>query len=122
MALGGCEHERGLPERLVPSVDVGSLEQQRLDRLHLAGASRGHEDRLAFRQHGDTIEARRLLKTAKKTNKHVPAYLLGQKFPPSEPPDSYSPGQTVPLKVKRGSRTLTIRLTLEPRPKTLPGG
>ena len=37
---------------------------------------------LAFRQHGDTPEARQLLKQARKTNKHVPAYLLGEKFPP----------------------------------------
>jgi tetratricopeptide (TPR) repeat protein len=47
---------------------------------------------LAFRQHGDTQGARDLLKTAKKTNKHVPAYLLGRKFPPNEQPNSYSPG------------------------------
>jgi hypothetical protein len=47
---------------------------------------------LAFRQHGDTPEARRLLKQARKTNKHVPAYLLGEKFPPSELPAYYSPG------------------------------
>jgi tetratricopeptide (TPR) repeat protein len=47
---------------------------------------------LAFRQHGDTPEARRLLKEAKQINKHVPAYLLGEKFPPTKPPDYYSPG------------------------------
>jgi tetratricopeptide (TPR) repeat protein len=47
---------------------------------------------LAFRQQGDTIAARRLLKAAKKTNQHVPSYLLGEKFPPTEPPGSYSPG------------------------------
>jgi tetratricopeptide (TPR) repeat protein len=47
---------------------------------------------LTFRQHGDTQEARDLLKTAQKTNKHVPAYLLGRKFPPAEPPSYYSPG------------------------------
>jgi tetratricopeptide (TPR) repeat protein len=47
---------------------------------------------LAFRRHGDTPEARQLLKEAKKTNKHVPAYLLGEKFPPDEPPGYYSPG------------------------------
>src|SRR5262249_51799960 len=45
-----------------------------------------------FRQHGDTPEARQLLKEAKKTNRHVPAYLLGEKFPPTEPPGYYSPG------------------------------
>jgi hypothetical protein len=47
---------------------------------------------LAFRQHGDTPEARRLLQEAKVTNKHVPAYLLGEKFPPSGRPGPYRPG------------------------------
>jgi hypothetical protein len=47
---------------------------------------------LAFRRQGDTPEARRLLKAAKKANKHVPAYLLGEKFPPAERPGYYSPG------------------------------
>ena len=47
---------------------------------------------LAFRQHGDTIETRRLLKAAKKSNKHVPAYLMGEKFPPNKPPGSYRLG------------------------------
>jgi tetratricopeptide (TPR) repeat protein len=47
---------------------------------------------LAFRHHGDTPEARGLLKEARKTNRHVPAYLLGEKFPPHEQPDYYSPG------------------------------
>jgi tetratricopeptide (TPR) repeat protein len=47
---------------------------------------------LAFRRHGDTPEARQMLKEARKTNRHVPAYLLGEKFPPTEPPASYSPG------------------------------
>jgi hypothetical protein len=46
----------------------------------------------AFRRHGDTTEARQLLKVARKTNKHVPAYLLSEKFPPTEPPGHYSPG------------------------------
>jgi tetratricopeptide (TPR) repeat protein len=48
---------------------------------------------LAFRQDGDTPEARRLLKEAKKINKHVPDYLLGKKPLPMEPPSYYSPGQ-----------------------------
>ncbi len=48
---------------------------------------------LAFRQHGDTPEARRLLQEAVKKNKHVPAYLMGEKHPPSEPPGYWSPGQ-----------------------------
>jgi hypothetical protein len=47
---------------------------------------------LAFRRHGNTPEARQLLKEARKTNRHVPAYLLGEKFPPTEPPGYYSPG------------------------------
>jgi hypothetical protein len=47
---------------------------------------------LAFRQHGDTPEARQLLNEARKTNKHVPVYLLGEKFPLTEKPGYYSPG------------------------------
>ncbi|HBI45607.1 MAG TPA: hypothetical protein DDY78_22560 [Planctomycetales bacterium] len=47
---------------------------------------------LAFRRHGDTLETRRLLKTAKQSNKHVPAYLLGDKFPLAESPGYYRPG------------------------------
>ncbi len=48
---------------------------------------------LAFRQHGDTAEGRKLLKEGLKTNKHIPAYLTGEKFPPQELPSYYSPGQ-----------------------------
>jgi tetratricopeptide (TPR) repeat protein len=47
---------------------------------------------LAFRQHGDTPEAHQFLQEARKTNRHVPAYLLGEKFPPTERPGAYSPG------------------------------
>jgi tetratricopeptide (TPR) repeat protein len=47
---------------------------------------------LAFRQHGDTPEARELLEEAKQKNKHVPDYLLGRKYPPPRPPGPYSPG------------------------------
>jgi tetratricopeptide (TPR) repeat protein len=47
---------------------------------------------LAFRQEGDTPQARQLLKQAKKINKHVPDYLLGKKHLPMEPPPYYSPG------------------------------
>jgi tetratricopeptide (TPR) repeat protein len=47
---------------------------------------------LAFRRDGDTVETRRLLKTARKANKHVPAYLLGEKFPPQEEPPYIRPG------------------------------
>ncbi|HEV3205135.1 MAG TPA: hypothetical protein VGY77_12160 [Gemmataceae bacterium] len=48
---------------------------------------------LAFRQEGDTPEARRLLQEAKKANQHVPAILLGQKPLPQAQPAHYSPGQ-----------------------------
>jgi tetratricopeptide (TPR) repeat protein len=47
---------------------------------------------LAFRQHGNTLEARQLLKQAKKTNKHVPSYLTGDKLPTHQQPGYYSPG------------------------------
>jgi hypothetical protein len=47
---------------------------------------------LTFRGQGDTADARRLLKAARKANKHVPEYLLGRKYPPAEPPGYYSPG------------------------------
>jgi tetratricopeptide (TPR) repeat protein len=47
---------------------------------------------LAFRQHGDTPETQRLLKEARKANKHVPAYLLGAKSPPPDQPGYYGPG------------------------------
>jgi tetratricopeptide (TPR) repeat protein len=47
---------------------------------------------LAFRKHGDTPEARQLLTQAKKTNKHVPAFLTGEKYPPAAQPGYYSPG------------------------------
>jgi tetratricopeptide (TPR) repeat protein len=47
---------------------------------------------LAFRRHGDTPDTRKLLQRAFKTNRYVPAYLLGTKFPPNARPDYYSPG------------------------------
>jgi len=46
----------------------------------------------AFRQKGDTPEARKLLQAALKANKHVPAYLLGRKELPVEPPELYGIG------------------------------
>jgi tetratricopeptide (TPR) repeat protein len=49
---------------------------------------------LAFRQEGESDEARRLLREAKKANKHVPAYLLGEKLLPAQPPDGYVPGES----------------------------
>ena len=47
---------------------------------------------VAFGRNGDTPETRKLLKAAKKANKHVLAYLLGRKPLPQEPPSYYSPG------------------------------
>ncbi|MHC5539844.1 DUF6930 domain-containing protein [Singulisphaera rosea] len=47
---------------------------------------------IAFRQGGDSAEARKELKHAIQQNKHVPIYLLGEKMLPSDPPDSYSFG------------------------------
>ena len=46
---------------------------------------------LAFRQHGDTVAARQLLKQARKTNKHVPAYLAGRKVPAASGPATTAP-------------------------------
>ena len=37
--------------------------------------------------------ARRLLREARKANKHVPAYLLGEELLPEGPPASYVPGE-----------------------------
>src|ERR1700677_4850838 len=47
---------------------------------------------LAFRKHGDTPKVRQLLAQAKKTNKHVPLFLTGEKYPPAGQPGHYSPG------------------------------
>jgi tetratricopeptide (TPR) repeat protein len=47
---------------------------------------------LAFRQGGDTPEARKLLRAARKVNKYVPTYLLGQEPLPAERPPYYSRG------------------------------
>jgi hypothetical protein len=47
---------------------------------------------LAFRQHGDTEEGRKLLKRARKTNKHVADYMLGEKDLPADAPGSWTPG------------------------------
>lgn len=47
---------------------------------------------LAFRRQGDTIESRRLLKAAKKVNKHVPDYLARKKTPPEDLPPYYGMG------------------------------
>ncbi len=66
---------------------------------------------LAFRRHGDTPENRKLLKDAKKTNKHVPDYLLGQKRLPDRPPASYSPGAASEAIEYAGSFLAPWRLT-----------
>src|SRR4051812_41692178 len=47
---------------------------------------------LAFRQYGDSPEARKRLQEAKKRNKHVPRFLLGQEPIPRQQPPYYSPG------------------------------
>jgi tetratricopeptide (TPR) repeat protein len=47
---------------------------------------------LTFRKEGDTLTARRLLKAAVKSNKHVPAYITGRNYPPDREQRSYSPG------------------------------
>jgi tetratricopeptide (TPR) repeat protein len=49
---------------------------------------------LAFREGGDSPEARELLKVAKKRNKHVPAYLLGRKSVPLDSPPYYGFGDS----------------------------
>lgn len=46
---------------------------------------------LSFRKHGDSPEARQLLTQAKKSNKHIPPYLTGEKYPETQP-GYYSPG------------------------------
>lgn len=48
---------------------------------------------LAFRKEGDTPEARKRLKAARKANKHVLVYLTGEEMLPAEQPSYYSPGQ-----------------------------
>src|ERR1019366_3182811 len=70
--------------------DLARLLQQYPDEASAAWAYT--KTLLAFRQHGDTPEVSQILEEAKKTNKHVPAYLLGEKFPPHDQPGSYSPG------------------------------
>jgi ST7 protein len=47
---------------------------------------------VGFRRTGDSVGSRKLLNAAKKANKHVTAYLLGQKPLPSEQPPFYIPG------------------------------
>ena len=47
---------------------------------------------LAFRRHGDNSDTQQLLTKAKKTNKHVPLYLTGEKYPPGGRAGCYSPG------------------------------
>jgi tetratricopeptide (TPR) repeat protein len=47
---------------------------------------------VAFRRQGDSPQARRLLKQARRANKHVPAYLTGDKLLPPQVPSSYALG------------------------------
>lgn len=48
---------------------------------------------LAFREEGNTPRSRKLLREAKKSNKHVLNYLVGGKAIPEELPDYISPGR-----------------------------
>lgn len=48
----------------------------------------------AFRKNGDTKESQKLLADALASNKHVPAYLLGEQPVPETLPPYISPGQT----------------------------
>jgi tetratricopeptide (TPR) repeat protein len=48
---------------------------------------------LSFRQQGDTAVSRQLMAAARKTNIHVPAYIIGEKTPPESLPDYYVPGE-----------------------------
>jgi hypothetical protein len=48
---------------------------------------------LAFRQNGDTPETRQILEKARKSNRHVPAFLWNRKHLPAQQPDFYTPGQ-----------------------------
>lgn len=47
---------------------------------------------VAFKREGDSTLSRKRFASAKKANKHVPAYLVGRKPLPAEPPVYYSPG------------------------------
>ncbi len=46
----------------------------------------------SFRRAGDSSESTKLLKAAKRANKHAPAYLLGRRDLPPDQPPYYSPG------------------------------
>ncbi len=47
---------------------------------------------VAFKREGDSTLSRKLFASAKKANKHVPAYLVGRKPLPADQPVYYSPG------------------------------
>jgi tetratricopeptide (TPR) repeat protein len=47
---------------------------------------------LEFRRHGNTVETRKRLKAARKANKHVAGFLLGEEMLPAEPPPYYGLG------------------------------
>lgn len=48
---------------------------------------------LAYRRQGDSTETLRLLRDALRANRFVPAYLLGKRPLPAEPPALFSPGR-----------------------------
>ena len=80
---------------------------------------------LAFRQEGDAARAQQALREAKKTNKHVAAYLTGGKPMPRELPDYISLGgedeavgyaaQFLPAWKNTPGATAWLRKTLSPR-------
>lgn len=71
--------------------DVASLLQQFTEEASASWAYT--RTLLAFRQGGDTPHARQCLEAAKKSNRYVPAFLLGKKHLSAEQPPYYSPGQ-----------------------------
>ena len=68
---------------------------------------------LKFQVEGDSAAAKVLLTSARKANKHVPAYLLGDKPMPSEMPEYYSPGES--------SEAVMIAALFLPAWKSTPG-
>jgi tetratricopeptide (TPR) repeat protein len=66
---------------------------------------------LAFRQRGDSAEPRDLLKAARKANRHVPKFLLGEKRLPAEQPSYHGLGDENEAIVYAGSALSAWRST-----------
>ncbi len=66
---------------------------------------------LAFRQQGDTPEARRVLSAALKRNKFVPAYLLDEMPLPERPPEYFSLGDASEAIVYAGANLTAWKST-----------